>query len=207
MIRVGIVEDNIRISRELKEKIELSPEFTVSFVASNGQEAIDLFRNGPPADIALIDIEMPLMNGIEATRKIVALYPDFPVVICSIYDDETSIMESIFAGASGYLLKEESPGFMHQALHQAMNGGSPLNPLIAKKTLEMLNVRKPQKDLLEEYRLTAREIEILQLLATGKSYDQIAGTLFISSGTARKHIENLYRKLNVTNKVDAIRKL
>ena len=207
MIYVGIVEDKTELGLELQSKIELSKEFSVKFIAKNGQEAVDQFLGKVEVDIVLMDIEMPLMNGIEATKEIMKLRPDFPIIMCSIYDDETSIMDSIFAGATGYLLKDEAPSVIHQAIHQALNGGSPLNPMIAKKTLRMLNHRAPETNLQSEYGLTAREIETLELLATGKTYHQIADALFVSPGTIRKHIENLYRKLEVTNKVDAVSKL
>ncbi len=207
MIRVGIVEDKTELGIELQSKIELSPDFSVAFIAKNGREALTFFDYHKDVNILLMDIEMPIMNGIEATQEILKIRPDFPIVMCSIYDDEQSIMDAIFAGATGYLLKDEAPTNIHQAIHQALNGGSPLNPIIAKKTLRLLNTRTPEVNPIEQYGLTAREIETLELLATGKTYNQIADTLFVSPGTIRKHIENLYRKLDVTNKVDAVSKL
>lgn len=206
MIYVGIVEDKTELGKELQSKIELSKDFSVVFIAKNGQEAITMFSE-KKVDVLLMDIEMPIMNGIEATKDIIKRSPDFPIVICSIYDDEQSIMDAIFAGATGYLLKDEAPSTIHQAIHQAINGGSPLNPKIARKTLRMLNVQSPKVDLSEKFGLTSRETEILELLATGKTYQQIADTLFLSQGTIRKHVENLYRKLEVNNKVDAVNKL
>jgi len=207
MIYVGIVEDKTELGIELQSKIELSDAFSVKFIAKNGQEALERFQKNNDVDVILMDIEMPIMNGIEATKEIIKLSPDFPIIMCSIYDDEKSIMDSIFAGATGYLLKDETPGVIHQAIYQSLNGGSPLNPMIAKKTLRMLNTQPNSNSTLEHYGLTPRELETLELLATGKTYDQIAETLFVSSGTIRKHIENLYRKLKVTNKVDAVSKL
>lgn len=207
MINVGIVEDKSELSIELQSKIELSEDFSVSFFAKNGQEAIDKFRINRNLDILLMDIEMPVMNGIDATKEILSIQPNFPIIICSIYDDEKSIIESIFAGATGYLLKDETPAFIHQAIHQAIKGGSPLNPNIAKKTLRMLNEQFIKKSTIEQFGLTPRELEILELLATGKTYNQIAEELFVSNGTIRKHIENLYRKLEVSNKIDAVNKL
>ncbi|PIE87221.1 MAG: DNA-binding response regulator [Bacteroidetes bacterium] len=206
MIYVGIVEDKTELGKELQSKIELSGDFSVRFIAKNGKEALSHFKNYE-VDILLMDIEMPIMNGIEATKEIINLRPDFPVVMCSIYDDEESIKDSILAGATGYLLKDETPASIHQAIHQALNGGSPLNPKIARKTLRLLNAQAPKINLNERYGLTSRELEILELLATGKTYQQIADSLFLSQGTIRKHIENLYRKLDVNNKVDAVSKL
>lgn len=206
MIYVGIVEDKTELGKELQSKIELSKEFSVVFIAKNGQEAITMFSE-KKVDVLLMDIEMPIMSGIEATTEIIKRSPDFSIVMCSIYDDEQSIMDAIFAGATGYLLKDETPSTIHQAIHQAISGGSPLNPKIARKTLRMLNVQSPKVDLSEKFGLTSRETEILELLATGKTYQQIADALFLSQGTIRKHVENLYRKLEVNNKVDAVNKL
>ena len=113
--------------------------------------------------------------------------------------------ESIFNAL--YLLKEEKPEVIHSAIYQAMEGGSPLNPSIARKTLKLISRVESRKKPTVDYGLTARQKEILQLLANGLSYEQIAINLFVSKGTVRKHIENLYRKLQVNNKVDAINKL
>ncbi|WP_070138580.1 response regulator [Crocinitomix algicola] len=207
MIHVGIVEDNTKLAIDLKEKIELSADFTVNFLAKNGKDAVSQFSAQNQLDLILMDIEMPIMNGIEACREILNLKPNFPIIICSIYDDENSIMEAIFAGASGYLLKDESPLSIHEAIHNAIQGGSPLNPAIARKTLKLLARQAPTKNLQTNFGLTEREFEILKILASGKTYNQIAEQLYISPGTIRKHIENLYRKLGVNNKIDAINKL
>lgn len=207
MIKVGIVEDIKRLGEELKSKIELSDQFEVVFLKSNGSELLKTLRKGVQVDVILMDIEMPVISGIEATEKITREFPEIKVIICSIYDDETSILDSILAGATGYLLKEEAPDTIHNAIEQATRGGSPLNPLVARKTLRLLSQPKNEKNVVDDYALTKREVEVLKLLAQGKSYDEIAFLLVISSGTIRKHIENLYRKLEVNNKIDAIRKL
>lgn len=207
MIRVAIADDIKRISEALKNKIELSPDFTVKFIKENGKELIKEVERNHAIDVILMDIDMPMMNGIEATEYLVKRYPHIKIIICSVYDDEDSILDSIIAGATGYLLKEEKPETIHKAIYQAMEGGSPLNPAIARKTLKMLarNENRVVKKI--DYGLTNREKEILQLLSNGLSYEQIAINLFVSKGTIRKHIENLYRKLQVNNKVDAINKL
>lgn len=207
MIQVGIVEDITRLGEELKSKIELSEAFKVVFFKSNGNDVLKVLRKGQDVDVILMDIEMPGMSGIEATQKITKEFPEIKVIICSIYDDETSILDAILAGATGYLLKEESPNTIHNAIEQSMRGGSPLNPVVARKTLRLLSSPQSEKNVVVDYALTKREVEVLKLLAEGKSYDEMAALLTISSGTIRKHIENLYRKLEVNNKIDAIRKL
>lgn len=205
MIQIGIVEDNRILGQDLKAKIELNSDMKVQFICCNGQEILDYLHVNPLPDVLFMDIEMPIMNGLIATQKIREKHTEIPIIMCSIYDDEESILTSITSGSTGYILKEESPEFVHQAIFQALQGGSPLNPFIAKKTLRFLQKPERKKTSMEIYGLTPREIEVLELLAKGKSYDETAALLSISTGTIRKHIENLYRKLNVTNKIDAIR--
>lgn len=207
MIKVAIVDDIKRIAETLKSKIELSPDFKVKFIKENGQSLLNELKKNHAIDVILMDIDMPIMNGIEATEYVSKNYPNIKVIICSVYDDEDSILDSIIAGATGYLLKEEKPEVIHKSIYQAIEGGSPLNPSIARKTLKLIARGEAKKSSSIDYGLTKREKEILQLLANGLSYEQIAINLFVSKGTVRKHIENLYRKLQVNNKVDAINKL
>lgn len=207
MIKVAIVDDIKRIAETLKSKIELSPDFKVKFIKENGKSLLDELNKNHAIDVILMDIDMPIMNGIEATEYISKNYPNIKIIICSVYDDEDSILDSIIAGATGYLLKEEKPEVIHKSIYQAIEGGSPLNPAIARKTLKLIARGEAKKSSTVDYGLTKREKEILQLLANGLSYEQIAINLFVSKGTVRKHIENLYRKLQVNNKVDAINKL
>lgn len=207
MIKIAIADDIKRIAETLKNKIELSPDFKVKFIKENGKALIDELNKNHAIDVILMDIDMPVMNGIEATEFISKRYPDIKIIICSVYDDEDSILDSIIAGATGYLLKEEKPEMIHKSIYQAMEGGSPLNPAIARKTLNFIAKGETKKNKTIDYGLTKREKEILQLLANGLSYEQIAINLFVSKGTVRKHIENLYRKLQVNNKIDAINKL
>lgn len=207
MIRVAIVDDIKRIADALKQKVELSPDFEVKFVKSNGRELLKELEKNHAIDVIIMDIDMPVKNGIETTKEVAKKYPQIKVIMCSVYDDEDSILDSIIAGATGYLLKEETPEMFHRSIYQAMEGGSPLNPAIARKTLKLIARGETNKTKKIDYGLTKREREILQLLANGLSYEQIAINLFISKGTVRKHIENLYRKLDVNNKVDAINKM
>lgn len=207
MIRVAIADDIKRIAESLQTKIELSPDFEIKFWANNGKELLKELAKNHAIDVIFMDIDMPIMNGIQATEEVAKLYPNIKIIMCSVYDDEDSILDSIIAGATGYLLKEERPEMIHKAIYQSIEGGSPLNPAIARKTLKFIARGEGVKVKKVDYGLTKREKEILQLLANGLSYEQIAIGLFVSKGTVRKHIENLYRKLQVNNKVDAINKL
>ncbi|OFX61397.1 MAG: hypothetical protein A2046_04665 [Bacteroidetes bacterium GWA2_30_7] len=204
-IKIGLVEDNPNLARSLKENLSSFENVEVLFVASNGQEALQmLFSNIP--DIILMDINMPVMNGIEATKRIKHQFPDIKIIMLTIFDDGDNLFNSILAGATGYLLKDENPGKILAAFEEAMEGGSPMTPVIATKSLQLIrgkNTNSEQKS--NEFNLTKREIEILEFIAKGETYMQIADKIFVSPKTVRKHIENIYVKLQVHNKVDAVR--
>jgi len=122
MIRVAIADDIKRIAEALKSKIELSPDFDVKFIANNGKEMVKQIERNHAIDVILMDIDMPEMNGIDATEYISNHFPNIKIIMCSVYDDEDSILDSIIAGATGYLLKEEKPEQIHAAIYQAMEG-------------------------------------------------------------------------------------
>ena len=204
-IKIGLVEDNPHLARSLKENLSSFENVEVLFVASNGQDALQKLFSLEP-DIILMDINMPVMDGIEATKKIKHLFPNIKIIMLTVFDDGDNIFNSILAGASGYLLKDEKPGKILSAFEEAMEGGAPMSPVIATKSLQFIRGKNP--DVMknsEEYRLTKREIEILEYIARGETYQQIADKIFISPKTVRKHIENIYTKLQVHNKVDAVR--
>ncbi len=208
MIRVAIAEDISRLAAVLKSKIELVPEFQVCLIANSGKTLIQELHKNHNIDVIFMDINMPEMDGVEATRLVSQRWPHIKILISSVYDDEDYIFEAILAGAKGYLLKDERPEEVHRAIQQILDGGVPMSPLIARKALLLIKKAPDRKETTPtDYSLTKREKEILEHLSKGLSYEQIAQNLFISYGTVRKHIENLYRKLQVNNKVDAIRKL
>lgn len=149
---------------------------------------------------------MPIMGGIEATSKLKQLYPQIKVLILTMFDDDENLFNAIIAGASGYLLKEDSSIQLFHGIIDTLTGGAAMSAGIALKTLNL--VRNPIQKNHEEidYGLTKREIELLTHLKNGLTYEQIAANLYISYHTVRKHIENIYRKLHVTNKVEAVQK-
>lgn len=207
MIRIAIAEDISKLALALKEKVELGIEFKVVSISANGKELIEKLEKSHAIDIVIMDINMPEMNGIEATEIIANRWPQIKIIMSTIFDDEQNLFDSIMAGASGYLLKDENPAKVHRAIYEAMEGGAPMSQIIAKKALTLLRRGKPQVQVdLEDYDLTKREMEVLEQIAKGLSYDQISDNLFISYGTARKHVENIYKKMKVHNKVEAIEK-
>lgn len=207
MIRIAIAEDIERLAITLKQKIELASEFKVSFIAEHGEALIERMAENHNIDIIFMDINMPVMDGITATEKIKARYPNVKVIISSVFDDEDSIFDAILAGATGYLLKDDKPEEIHRAIYQALDGGVPMSSEIAQKALNLIRNGKPNQHKPMDFGLTTRETEILEHLSTGLQYQQIADNLFISKGTVRKHVENIYKKLQVSNKVEAIQKM
>lgn len=206
MIRIAIADDNVFLQKAVLEKLSFFDDLVCKFTALDGEELLEKLdaRN---VDLILMDIEMPIMNGIQATEIIKQRYPHVKVIMLTVFDNDENIFKSIKAGADGYLLKEVNPKDLYQGIVETMNGGATMTPSIALKTLKLL--RSPleiNSDEAEEVKLSAREIEVLEQLSKGLKYNQIADNLFLSVGTIRKHIENIYAKLQVHNKIEAIQK-
>ncbi len=209
MIKIAIAEDLPQLADALKEKVELGKEFKVKSVSSNGKELIGALTNDHNIDVVLMDINMPTMDGIEATEQITNRWPQIKIIMSTVFSDEHYLFDSIMAGATGYLMKDEPPAKIHKSIYEALEGGAPMSKEIARKSLNLIKRGKPRKEenLAEEYNLTVREIEILEHLSKGNSYEKIADNLYISYGTVRKHVENCYRKLRVHSKLEAINKI
>lgn len=210
MVReLAIADDNVYLVKSLKDKLLLFPEkFKVVFVAKNGQEMVDYLSVNNKPDVVLMDIEMPVMDGIKATEIISSKIPEIKIIMLTVFDDEENIFNAIKAGASGYLLKDEPIEKIIENIEVVLNGGAPMSPAIAAKTLKLLrgSDSKTSEDDRDNYNLTKREIEILEFLKKGYDYNKTAEQLFISPFTVRKHIENIYRKLQVNNKMQAVQK-
>ena len=156
-----------------------------------------------------MDIQMPEMDGIKTTEYVKNKYPQIKVLMLTVFDDDDNIFNAIKAGADGYLLKETGPEELYKAIIDVIEGGAAMTPSVALKALNIL--RFPEKmaaDTIqaEEIKLSKRETEILEQLSKGLNYQQIAENLIISPSTVRKHIENIYKKLQVHNKIEAIQK-
>ncbi len=207
MIKVVIVDDIKTIQETLMLKIQSNPDFEIIGVYSSGKEILHAIQKDLKPNIILMDIDMPEMNGIEATEKIMGINPNIKILMCTVHADETSIFKAVCAGAKGYLLKDESIEKISRYIFETIEGGSAMSPGIALKALNLIkssNVTEIREH--PEYNLTSREIEIIKQIAAGLSYEQVADNCGISYGTVRKHIENIYRKLNAHSKVEAINK-
>jgi DNA-binding NarL/FixJ family response regulator len=179
-------------------------EFVVTMTAFNGHELLANIKNHP-IDLILMDIQMPGMNGIETTKLLKQLHPQIKVLMLTTFDDDENIFRSIMAGADGYLLKENNAESLHQSIIETLSGGAAMSAGVALRVLNLLRnpllVKSPE---IQNYGLTKREIELLNQIKYGLSYEKIGTNLFISYGTVRKHIQNIYRKLQVNNKVSAV---
>ncbi|MCX7985182.1 MAG: response regulator transcription factor [Bacteroidetes bacterium] len=209
MISIAIAEDNKLLARSLQEKLlAATTDIVVKFIASNGNELLKYLEKDSTVDVVLMDIEMPQMDGIIATEQVCSRYPHIKVIILTVFDDDEKIFSAIQAGAMGYLLKDESAEEIIKGIRMILEGGAPMSATIAAKTLQLL--RNPQplpRQMCDEgVTLSNREIEILELLEKGYDYKKIADQLFISPSTVRKHLENIYHKLQVHNKMQAVRK-
>lgn len=208
-IRVGLVDDNPTLLRNISQNLSIFDELEIVFKAINGLDALDKLNNYSP-DVILMDIEMPAMDGIEATREIKKRFPQQKIMMLTVLDREDKIFEAIKAGATGYLLKDEKPSRILACIEELMDGGAPMSPIVAMKTLEILRTQQVSERKIETiqspetFNLSKREVEILEKISNGLNYNQIADQLFISAKTARKHIENIYQKLHVHSKLEAV---
>ncbi|WP_407918629.1 response regulator [Flavobacterium soli] len=208
MIKIVIVDDNIFLQKAIAEKLSFFEDLTCRFTANNGLDLLQKLEANHNINLILMDIEMPKMNGIEATEIIKTKYPHIKIIMLTIFDNDENIFKSIKAGADGYLLKEVSPNDLHQGIIETLNGGAIMTPSIALKTLKLF--RNPliveAKAECDAIKLTQREIEVLEQLSRGLKYNNIADNLILSLGTVRKHVENIYTKLQVHNKLEAVEK-
>lgn len=205
-IKLAIAEDNTFLLKAILDKLSLYPDLEVKFHGFNGLELLDKLDKGPNVHLILMDIEMPKMNGIEAVDKVAQKYPQIKMIMLTVFDNDEHIFKAIQAGAHGYFLKEVDPPTLHQGIIDTLEGGAAMTPSIAMKALKLLRNPPNFEEAKEEINLSAREIEILEQTAKGLNYHQIGENLFISPKTVRKHIENIYAKLQVHNKMEAVQK-
>jgi DNA-binding NarL/FixJ family response regulator len=204
VIRVAIVEDTVEIREGLGALINGSDGFRCIASYATAEAALrDLERQNP--DVVLMDINLPGMSGIECTREIKARQPATPIMMLTIYEDHDKIFESLKAGASGYILKKTPPAKLLESIQDLHTGGSPMSSQIARKVVGAFQHMAPSPK--DTDNLSRREQEILSYLAKGYRYKEIADTLFISIETVRTHLRNIYEKLHVRSRSEAVLKL
>ncbi|MCO4818520.1 MAG: response regulator transcription factor [Bacteroidetes bacterium] len=205
MIKVALAEDNVFLGQNMMDQLTAHTDIQFKFWAQNGKSLLDSLASGELVDIVIMDIEMPVMDGIEATTILNQQYPHIKIMISTVFDDDGNLFNAIKAGASGYLLKDEPFDKVLESIKEVMDGGAPMTSSIAMQTLKLLRFNPIHVEQSEDFNLTSRETEILEQLCQGLSYNQIANNLIISPKTVRKHIENVYGKLNVHSKVEALK--
>jgi DNA-binding NarL/FixJ family response regulator len=218
-IRVFVVEDQTKILKNQLKLLEGSSEITIIGTALSGETGIEEVRRLKP-DVLLLDLGLPRMSGIDVTRVVKAELPQIEILIFTIFDEEDKVLEAVKAGASGYLLKGTTADKMIEAIKEVRGGGTVIQPSLARRLLKHFRVGEtpaasvsaptgapPSSALADEpegKKLSARETEILQLIAKGVSNSEAATMLTLSKATIRTHLEHIYRKLEVTNRVEAV---
>jgi DNA-binding NarL/FixJ family response regulator len=202
-LRVGLVEDDDRLRADFVQVIEGSGDMRCVGAYPSAEAALAELPSRTP-DVVLMDINLPGMSGIESVRRLRALVPAAQVMMLTVFDDTTSVFESLKAGASGYLLKRASVSELLAAIRELAAGGAPMSGVIARKVVQYFGQRGPAPEV---QTLTAREHQVLVALSQGQQYKEIADTLGISINTVRRHIMAIYDKLHVHSRLDAVGKL
>jgi NarL family two-component system response regulator LiaR len=199
-VRVLVTDDHVVVRQGIRALLATEPDIEVVGEAENGREAVTQAEKLRP-DVILMDLVMPEMDGIEAIRRITARQPEARILVLTSFAADDKVFPAIKAGALGYLLKDSGPEELVGAIRQVHQGESSLHPAIARKLLQELSgpsERPPTPDP-----LTEREVEVLQLVARGRSNQEIAGDLVISEATARTHVSNILRKLHLASRTQA----
>ena len=208
-IRVLVVEDQPKILRSQLRLLESSSQIEVVGTALSGEAALEEVERTQP-QVILLDLGLPRMNGIEVTRTVKAKYPNIEILIFTIFDEEEKVIDAIRAGASGYLLKGAAADKIIEGIHDVFAGGTVIQPNLARRLLQQLRAPAAVGDGAqlgtepEGRNLSERETEILQLIAKGISNSEAARLLDISKATIRTHLEHIYAKLEVSNRVEAV---
>lgn len=199
-ILVSIVEDIAEIREGLRFMINQTNDFSCLAVYENTADAYQGLLSNPP-QLAIMDISLPDGTGLDCIRRLKTAGNATQFMVFTIYEDSEQVFEALAAGASGYLLKNASPGKIAEALRDLQDGGSPMSASIARKVVNSFRASD------EQNKLSAREMEVLGRLAKGFLYKEIADQLFISTGTVRQHIHHIYEKLHVQNRTEAVNKI
>lgn len=214
---IVLIDDHKLFREGVKRILDMEENFEVVAEGDDGQDAVGLIETHQP-DVVLMDINMPNINGVEATRRLVEKFPDIKVIILSIHDDEAYVTHAVQTGASGYLLKEMDADALIDAVKVVADGGAYLHPKVTVNLISEFRRIKTQgngsnggelgfKEV--EYRkplhiLTRRECEVLQMLADGKSNRSIGESLYISEKTVKNHVSNILQKMNVNDRTQAV---
>jgi DNA-binding NarL/FixJ family response regulator len=202
-LQVGVIEDHEKIRDGLRILIDRTPGFRCLAACADMERALELFARATP-QVALVDIGLPGISGIEGTRILKVRFPELQVVILTVYDDEDRVFRALCAGASGYLLKNTPPARLMEGIREVANGGSPVSPEIARRIIVLFQkVSAPEHGAKD---LSPHETRILKLLVDGHNYKTAAGELRVSVNTVSFHVRRIYEKLQVHSKSEAVAK-
>jgi NarL family two-component system response regulator LiaR len=201
-MQVIICDDQATVRDGLVMLLKLEPDIDIVGTAEDGAEAVEMAADKKP-DLILMDLKMPIMNGVEATRQVKMRHPEIKVVVLTTYADDEWVFDSIQAGASGYLLKDTPREELIKAVRGTVTGKTYVDPSVAGRVLEQVSSRQTQPATLITSKLTQREVEVLRLIAKGLSNADIADRLFLSDGTVRNHVSAILAKLGVSDRTQA----
>jgi DNA-binding NarL/FixJ family response regulator len=200
---VATIEDRREIREGLATLIDDTPGFHCVGRYRSMEEALEGFRHHP-ADLALVDIELPGMSGLDGIRLLRQRYPKMLLLMLTVYDDDERIFEALCAGACGYLLKKTPPARLLESLQEAVDGGAPISPDVARRVIHIFrDIGPPEK---ADYDLTPHEVRLLKLMVEGHSYKSAAGILHVTPHTVSFHLRHIYEKLEVHSKSEAVAK-
>jgi DNA-binding NarL/FixJ family response regulator len=202
-ITVAIIEDQRDIREGLTTMLRFTDGYRCTDAYRSMEEALERIKSEVP-DMALVDIGLPGMNGIEGIRLLRERYPQMLLLMLTVYDDDEYIFDALCAGASGYLLKKTAPSRLIECLREAMDGGAPMSPEVARKVIRLFrDIRPPER---AKYHLTPHETRLLKMLVEGHNYKTAAVELGVSVTTVAFHMRNIYEKLQVHSKSEAVSK-
>ena len=200
MIKLAIIEDNLRYMDLLKTMLLSTGNIALVYSCGHAKELLSSVRKHSP-DVIIMDIDLPGKSGIEGVLEVKEMFPEIRVLMLTVFEEEEKIFSAIKAGADGYLLKKDTPQKIIDSVTEVFEGKAPMNSMIAKKVLEYFQKKAVVTDA-EEYHLTRREQEVLEMLMEGFSYKEIAAKCFISVQTLNSHIKNIYQKLGVHSRAE-----
>lgn len=200
-IRVALVEDDASVRNALEIVLNGAPGFECAGAFGSGEEALSALE-AALSQVVLMDIRLPRMSGVECVRKLKEVHPEIQVLMLTVFEDDELVFDSLAAGATGYLLKRTPPGEILDAIAEVHRGGSPMSSYIARKVVQ--SFQRPRSGAAHRLPLSEREEEILQQLAKGYRYKEIAESLSISMDTVRTHLRRIYEKLHVHSRTEAV---